>query len=136
MNTWLKINIILTVVCLVLFIASFIGGSACDTMKINARFHYDETYELIDGSSYGMHSIGCGLETCRYCKGAKEYHLGESIAHSEYSDFVYYYSVHKTYNFFESCINVFLISLIIVVLVLLISIACRYKFTISIRKGH
>lgn len=134
MKAWVKINIILTAICLVLFVIAFVGTYACDSIKMSARIHYDETYELVDSSSHELHSIGCGLETCRYCKGTKEYHLGESIGWNEYSDFVYYYSVSNTYRFFESCVNVFLISLIVVVPVLLISIAYHYKFTIKITR--
>lgn len=134
MKKWIKVNIILTVACLVLFIASLIVMSIFDTMKTNARYHYDETYELVDDTSYGLHSIGCGLETCRYCEGAKEYHLGKIIEWSEYSEFGYYYHALHTYYFFESCANVFLISLIIFAIVLLISIICRYKFTIHITR--
>lgn len=127
-----KLIVITIAVCLVLFVVSWIGGYVCGEMKLVATRHYVETCTFFTDSST-LHSIGCGLETCRYCAGGQHYSFGENVL-VEYSNFAYYSSVCNTLSVFETFAKVYLILLLVLAPVLLICLACRYKLSISIKK--
>ena len=139
LSSHVKPTAVLTLVCAALFVISYIGCSACDTLMSDARGHYEETIVRYEDKSF---SIGCGLGTCKYCKGFfespkptfGEWASGILNVENYCNDFEYYHSVSNAFDFCETNVNAFLILTLIFLTVLITSITCRYKFAISIKE--